>query len=76
MVALVVIFYVVVIVILNSFPSPLQSLLNSQQVTSGLSSKLEGQALELDQLRKGKEELFSELETVKFMVGVLRCLCV
>ena len=52
------------------FPLPLtQNLINSQQVASDLSSKCEQQAIELDQLRKAKEDLIGELQAQKFVVS-------
>lgn len=53
---------------LGFFP-PLQALLHSQQVASELSSKLEQQAIELDSLKKAKEDLAGELEAQKFEVS-------
>ena len=43
--------------------------LHSQQVASDLSSKCEEQAIELDQLRKAKEDLTGELQAQKFVVS-------
>ncbi len=46
-----------------------QELANSQQVATELSSRLERQVVEIEELKRSKEELINELEAQKFTVS-------